>query len=101
MSDAGVLAEVRIVGAAASDKSDRYFLEEFLRAEKHVVASAGEAVTLVDDDWLSWFADRALKAQKSADELVRFLIEKTRLMDRYVEDLAAQVATLASSRNQA
>jgi Fic family protein len=38
--------------------------------------------TLVIDDWLSWFADRALEAQMSADELVRFLIEKTRLMDR-------------------
>jgi len=38
--------------------------------------------TLVIDDWLSWFADRALEAQKSADELVRFLIEKTRFMDR-------------------
>ena len=38
--------------------------------------------TLVIDDWLLWFADRALEAQKSADELVRFLIEKTRLMDR-------------------
>ncbi|MBY3095697.1 Fic family protein [Rhizobium laguerreae] len=38
--------------------------------------------TLVIDDWLSWFADRALEAQYSADELVRFLIEKTRLMDR-------------------
>ncbi len=40
------------------------------------------STTLVIDDWLSWFADRALEAQKSADELVRFLIEKTRLMDR-------------------
>ncbi|AJD46281.1 filamentation induced by cAMP/death on curing-related protein (plasmid) [Rhizobium gallicum bv. gallicum R602sp] len=37
--------------------------------------------TLVIDDWLSWFADRALEAQMSADELVRFLIEKTRFMD--------------------
>lgn len=40
------------------------------------------STTLVIDDWLSWFADRALEAQKSADELVRFLIEKTRFMDR-------------------
>jgi len=40
------------------------------------------STTLAIDDWLSWFADRALEAQKSADELVRFLIEKTRFMDR-------------------
>ncbi len=40
------------------------------------------STTLVIDDWLSWFADRALEAQSSADELVRFLIEKTRFMDR-------------------
>lgn len=40
------------------------------------------STTLVLDDWLSWFADRALEAQESADELVRFLIEKTRFMDR-------------------
>jgi Fic family protein len=40
------------------------------------------STTLVIDDWLSWFADRALEAQESADELVRFLIEKTRFMDR-------------------
>lgn len=38
--------------------------------------------TLVIDDWLYWFADRAIEAQKSTDELVRFLIEKTRFMDR-------------------
>lgn len=40
------------------------------------------STTLVIDDWLSWFADRALEAQRSADDLVRFLIEKTRFMDR-------------------
>lgn len=39
------------------------------------------STTLVINDWLAWFADRALEAQKSADELVRFLIEKTRFMD--------------------
>jgi Fic family protein len=37
--------------------------------------------TLAIDEWLSWFADRALEAQKSADDLVRFLIEKTKFMD--------------------
>jgi Fic family protein len=40
------------------------------------------STTLLIDDWLSWFADRALEAQASADDLVGFLIEKTRLMDR-------------------
>ncbi|MCD2175031.1 Fic family protein [Rhizobium sp. C4] len=38
--------------------------------------------TLAINDWLSWFADRALEAQASTDDLVRFLIEKTKLMDR-------------------
>lgn len=33
------------------------------------------STTLAIDFWLSWFADRALDAQRSADELVRFLIE--------------------------
>jgi hypothetical protein len=64
MSDAGVLAEVRIVGAAVSDKSGRYFLEKFLRTEKHVVTSAGEAVKrgaavkdVADGIWRGWSAD--------------------------------------------
>jgi hypothetical protein len=64
MSDAGVLAEVRIVGAAVSDKSGRYYLERFLRAEKHVVTSTGEAVKrgpavkeVADGIWRGWSAD--------------------------------------------
>ncbi|QRI66790.1 relaxase/mobilization nuclease domain-containing protein (plasmid) [Shinella sp. PSBB067] len=64
MSDAGVLAEVRIVGAAVSDKSGRYFLEKFLRTEKYVVTSAGEAVKrgaavkdVADGIWRGWSAD--------------------------------------------
>nr|WP_314095302.1 relaxase/mobilization nuclease domain-containing protein [uncultured Shinella sp.] len=64
MSAAGVLAEVRIVGAAVSDKSGQYFLEKFLRAEKHVVTSAGEVVTrgaavkdVADGIWRGWSAD--------------------------------------------
>lgn len=40
------------------------------------------STTLLINDWLSWFSDRALEAQRSADELVRFLIEKVRFMDR-------------------
>ncbi len=64
MSDAGVLAEVRIVGAAVSDKSGRYFLEKFLRTEKHIVTSAGEPVKrgaavkdVADGIWRGWSAD--------------------------------------------
>jgi hypothetical protein len=64
MSDAGVLAEVRIVGAAVSDKSGRYILEKFLRTEKHVVSSVGEAVKrgapvkdVADGIWRGWSAD--------------------------------------------
>lgn len=51
------------------------------RKEYYAMLEAA-STTLAIDDWLSWFADRALEAQKSADELVTFLIEKTRLMDR-------------------
>ncbi|MCA0339685.1 MAG: relaxase/mobilization nuclease domain-containing protein [Proteobacteria bacterium] len=64
MSDAGVLAEVRIVGAAVSDKSGRYFLEKFLRTERHVITSAGEVVKrgpavkdVADGIWRGWSAD--------------------------------------------
>lgn len=64
MSDAGVFAEVRIVGAAVSDKSGRYFMEKFLRTEKHVVTSAGEAVNrgaavkdTTDGIWRGWATD--------------------------------------------
>ncbi|CAK7262188.1 MULTISPECIES: relaxase/mobilization nuclease domain-containing protein [unclassified Shinella] len=64
MSDAGVSAEVRVVGAAVSEKSGRYFLERFLRSEKHVVTSAGEAVKrgaavkdVADGIWRGWSAD--------------------------------------------
>jgi hypothetical protein len=64
MSDAGVLAEVRIVGAAVSDKSGRYFMEKFLRAEKHIVTSAGEPFErgaavkdVADSIWRDWSAD--------------------------------------------
>ena len=54
-----------------------------LRHRKNYCAKLEAAsTTLAIDDWLSWFADRALEAQKSADKLVRFLIEKTRFMDR-------------------
>ena len=44
MSDADVLAKVRIVGAAVSDKSGWYFLEKFLRTEKQVVTSTGDTI---------------------------------------------------------
>ena len=62
--DAGVSAKVRVAGAAVSDKSGRYFLEKFLRTEKHVVTSAGETVKrgaavkdVADGIWRDWSAD--------------------------------------------
>lgn len=44
LADAGVSAEVRILGAAVSEKSGRYFLEKFLRTEKAVTTSEGDPV---------------------------------------------------------
>ncbi|WLR95719.1 relaxase/mobilization nuclease domain-containing protein [Shinella zoogloeoides] len=62
--DAGVLGEVRIVGAAVSDKSGRYFLEKFLRTEKLILTSTGEAVErgaavkdIADGIWRGWAAE--------------------------------------------
>ncbi len=55
LADAGRRAEVRILGAATSEKSSRYFLEKFLRAEKRVITSAGDAV------------ERGASIQKAAD----------------------------------
>jgi len=55
LADAGRRAEVRILGATASEKSGRYFLEKFLRAEQRVITSAGDAV------------ERAASIRKAAD----------------------------------
>ncbi|WP_322886779.1 relaxase/mobilization nuclease domain-containing protein (plasmid) [Sinorhizobium medicae] len=44
LANAGRRAEVCILGAATSEKSSRYFLEKFLRAEQRVITSAGDAV---------------------------------------------------------
>ncbi|WP_457661979.1 relaxase/mobilization nuclease domain-containing protein [Sinorhizobium medicae] len=44
LADAGVSAEVRILGAAVSEKSGGYFLEKFLRTEKAVTTSEGGPV---------------------------------------------------------
>lgn len=61
LADAGVTAEVRILGAAVSEKSGRYFLEKFLRTEKAVTTSAGDPVKggasvkeRADDVWQAW-----------------------------------------------
>ena len=61
LADAGKRAEVRILGAATSEKSSRYFLEKFLRAEHRVITSAGEAVKrsasihkAAEGIWLEW-----------------------------------------------
>jgi hypothetical protein len=61
LAEAGRRAEVRILGAAASEKSGRYFREKFLHAERPVASSAGEAVkhgssikNAADGIWQSW-----------------------------------------------
>ena len=64
LSNAGVSAEVRILGAAVSEKSGRYFLKKFLRTEKHAVTSAGNQLKrgpavkdMADGIWRSWSND--------------------------------------------
>jgi hypothetical protein len=61
LADADVAAEVRILGAAVSEKSGRYFLEKFLRAERAVTTSEGDTVKggssvkeRVDRVWQAW-----------------------------------------------
>jgi len=61
LAGAGSQAEVRILGAAASEKSGRYFLEKFLRAEQRVTTSAGDVVKrdasiqkAADGIWQEW-----------------------------------------------
>jgi hypothetical protein len=61
LAEAGSRADVRILGAAASEKSGRYFLEKFLRVERPVTSSAGEAVkhgssikNAADGIWQNW-----------------------------------------------
>lgn len=44
LADAGVPAEVQILGAAVSENSGRYFLEKFLRTEKGITTSEGDPV---------------------------------------------------------
>ncbi|WP_421580724.1 relaxase/mobilization nuclease domain-containing protein [Shinella sp. M31] len=63
LADAGVPAEVRILGAAVSEKSGRYFLEKFLRNEKAVTTSEGNAVKSgpgvkekADGVWRAWLS---------------------------------------------
>lgn len=61
LADPGVSAEVRILGAAVSEKSGRYFLEKFLRAEKSITTSEGDPFKpgpsvkdKADGIWRSW-----------------------------------------------
>lgn len=61
LADADVAAEVRILGAAVSEKSGRYFLEKFLRAERAVTTSDSDTVKggssvkeRVDRVWQAW-----------------------------------------------
>ena len=61
LADAGVSAEVSILGAAVSETSGRYFLEKFLRTEKAVTTSEGDPVKRgssvkeqADGIWRAW-----------------------------------------------
>lgn len=77
-----VIAE-SILARAISTPTFSALSKTLLKHRKDYYARLEAAsTTLLIDDWLSWFADRALEAQASADDLVGFLIEKTRLMDR-------------------
>jgi hypothetical protein len=64
LADAGVTAEVKILGAAVSEKSGRYFLEKFLRTEKSATTSTGEPAKhgssikeAADGIWRAWSGD--------------------------------------------
>lgn len=46
------------------------------------------SIRLETDDWLQWFAQCALQAQTEADQFVRFLLGKAKLMNR----LAGQIS---------
>lgn len=61
LADAGASAEVRILGAAVSEKSGRYFLEKILRTEKATTTSEGDPIKSgssvkekADGIWRSW-----------------------------------------------
>lgn len=61
LADAGLSAEVRILGAAVSEKSGRYFLETFLRTETSITTSEGDPVKggssvreRADGLWRAW-----------------------------------------------
>ncbi|MBN9033879.1 MAG: relaxase/mobilization nuclease domain-containing protein [Rhizobiales bacterium] len=61
LADADVSAEVRVLGAAVSEKSGRYFLEKFLRTEKAITTSEGDPVKRgssveerADGIWRAW-----------------------------------------------
>ncbi|KNY12920.1 hypothetical protein AKG11_32100 [Shinella sp. SUS2] len=61
LADAGVSAEVHILGASVSEKSGRYFLEKFLRTEKVITTSEGDSVKFgssvkekADVIWRAW-----------------------------------------------
>lgn len=61
MADAGVSAEVRILGAAVSEKSGRYFLEKILRTETSITTNEGDPVKprssvkdRADGIWRAW-----------------------------------------------
>ncbi|GAA5666376.1 hypothetical protein Brsp07_04889 [Brucella sp. NBRC 14130] len=102
LSNAGVSAEVRILGAAVSEKSGRYFLEKFLRTEKHAITSAGEQVqrgpaikSMVDSIWRNWSSDIRTVEPRNAFHVIFSARAGTdaEAMNRAVRDfLSEQVA---------
>lgn len=102
LADAGRRAEVRILGAAASEKSGRYFLEKFLRAEHRVITSAGDAVErgasihkAADGIWQEWSGHIRTVEPRNAFHLIFSARAGTdaEAMNRAVRDfLSEQVA---------
>ena len=76
------IAESALAGAISTPTFSALSKSLLKHRKDYYAMLEAASTTLMIDEWLSWFADRALEAQRSAEELVRFLIEKTRFMDR-------------------
>ncbi len=77
LADAGVSAEVRVLGAAVSEKSGRYFLEKFLRTEKAITTSEGDPVKRgssvkerADGIWRAWSSHIRIVEPRNAFHLI-------------------------------
>ncbi len=102
LADAGVSAEVCILGAARSEQSGRYFLEKFLRNEKSVTTGSGDPVKRgssvkekADGIWRDWSSHIRTVEPRNAFHVVFSARAGTdaELMKRAVRDfLGEQVA---------